>query len=316
MQRVSPAARRVILWLIAVIPVSLALAGGVYSAVALPGCAACHDEAAFVSGTRDSAHAAVDCSDCHVGKALGDRVAFGFREAYHMVLPIVGGQDRDWAQVPDSRCLACHEAIETDVTSANGLRIAHVYCAASSQCSDCHSTTAHGSATSWVRVYDMETCLACHVSESSTQCDLCHEGRLPSSRVTSGVFAITHGPEWQQTHGMGNASTCTVCHTAATCEKCHGAGLPHARGFVREHAGFAASDAARCDTCHESRFCDDCHGLEMPHPKAFTRSHANAAAQDEALCLRCHADPDCTLCHETHVHPGGAIGTLGSGSGQ
>jgi hypothetical protein len=296
MQRVSPAIRRTILWLVAVVPAVL-LVFGVYNAGALPGCKGCHDEATFVAGTRNSAHADVDCIACHVGTAPADRVSFGFREAFHMTLPVLRGTGRDWQAVPDSRCLTCHEAIQDTVTTSGGIRIAHASCALDSLCSDCHSTTAHGAATSWVRVYDMETCLACHVSKASTKCDLCHEGRLPSNRVTSGVFAITHGPQWQKTHGMGNATTCTVCHTAANCEKCHGAGLPHGVGFLKEHSGFATSKAARCRSCHEPRFCSDCHGLTMPHTTAFTRGHAADAKKDAALCKRCHADPDCTKCH-------------------
>jgi len=316
MSRVSPGARRAILWIVLIVPICLLVAGGIYSTVALPGCVSCHDDAAFVAATEQSPHADVECTSCHVGTALGDRVAFGFREAYHMVLPVVGGSARDWAEVPDDRCLACHDAVEKGVTTSNGISIKHSSCAVDSECADCHSSTAHGSEVSWVRVYDMETCLGCHVTESSTECDLCHEGRLPSDRVTSGVFAITHGPDWQQTHGMGDASSCTVCHTAATCEKCHGVGLPHGKDFIGEHSGYATSDDAQCDTCHEPKFCSDCHGIEMPHPQEFTRDHAAAATENEALCTRCHADPDCTLCHETHIHPGGAIGTLGTESGQ
>ncbi len=316
MKHVSPATRRAILWVLAVVPLALVLGSVVYNATALPGCVSCHDEVNFVAGTEASAHTEVTCASCHVGTTVADRLAFGMRESFHMALPLIGGEGRDWSAVPDARCLACHEKVEQQVVSANGLRISHTDCAVESECSDCHSTTAHGDATSWVRVYDMETCLECHVSKASTECNLCHEGRLPANRVKSGVFAITHGPEWEKTHGMGAATTCTACHTAANCEKCHGAGLPHAVGFVKKHAEVATSTTARCQTCHEPAFCSDCHGLEMPHPTTFTRNHAEPAETNANLCKRCHAEPDCSGCHETHVHPGGAIGTLGSGGGQ
>ncbi len=316
MQRLIPVSSKTILWLVAVSGFALFVAAGLYSAVALPGCVACHDQEPFVSGTADAGHPSTECSACHVGAGVVDRVAFGFRVAYHMTLPIIRGEGRDWSVVADGRCLSCHGTVLEQVTSRNGIRIAHVTCSVSSACTDCHAATAHGAAVDWLRVYDMDTCLECHVSESATMCDLCHEGRLESDRITSGIFAITHGAQWQQTHGMGDAFTCTVCHTAANCEKCHGVGLPHTGDFLQGHSEYAVDESARCQTCHEPRFCDDCHGLEMPHSMAFTRDHADAAEKDGSLCLRCHADPDCTECHETHVHPGGAIGSLDPGGGR
>lgn len=308
-----PAQRRKLIWLAVLGPIVLALGAGLYAAAALPGCASCHDAPAFVEATAAGAHAATACHDCHVGVAPGDRLAFGFREVFHMVVPLVSGAGKGWETVPDGRCVFCHDIEAGGATTSGGIRIAHASCAVGSACTGCHSATAHGETVAWVRVYDMETCLACHVSEASTQCDLCHEGRLPANRVTSGVFAITHGADWQRTHGMGNSATCTVCHTAANCEKCHGVGLPHGLGFVSEHADYAASAGAQCAGCHETSFCSGCHGLDMPHPQAFIRGHAAEAVANEALCARCHAAPDCTECHETHVHPGGAVGGLGGG---
>ncbi len=280
-----------------------------YSALALPGCVSCHDDTELVSATAEAPHADVACTSCHVGDAPGDRASFGFRQVFHMTVPLVSGEGRGWESVPDHRCVTCHDDVYDDVTG-EGIRIAHLTCAEGSDCTDCHSATAHGAATTWVRTYDMDTCLDCHVSQNLTDCDLCHEGRRPDDRITTGVFSITHGPSWEQTHGMGDAANCTACHTAAACERCHGAGLPHEADFISEHSEIAQLDNAQCESCHEPRFCDDCHGLEMPHTDAFTRGHAEAAVTNEDLCRRCHADPDCTECHVTHVHPGGAIGTL------
>ncbi|MHB1322818.1 MAG: hypothetical protein ACYCXZ_00545 [Coriobacteriia bacterium] len=318
MQRApSPAARR---WLIVLTAAGAALviaaAGSiVYGATAETGCASCHDGEPFVAGTAAAPHAGISCAACHMGSAPVDRLSFGFRRVFHMTIPLMSGEGRGWEEVPDARCSACHGQIAEAPSVSNGLSMAHATCTEGLACTDCHSTTGHGAAISMPRVYDMETCLACHVSMSSTDCGLCHEGQLPSDRITSGTFAITHGPQWRETHGMGDATTCQACHSAASCEKCHGAGLPHGAGFVQDHAGYAASENAQCGTCHEQRFCSDCHGLEMPHPREFTRKHSAEAEANESLCVRCHAAPDCTQCHETHVHPGGAIDAGARGDG-
>jgi len=109
---------------------------------------------------------------------------------------------------------------------------------------------------------------------------------------------------------MGKTGTCTVCNKSRSCEKCHGPGLPHDPKFLDTHAAVSRSPQAKCAGCHEPSFCDDCHGLKMPHPSQFTRQHAKTAAADEALCQRCHVKTDCTNCHTSHVHPGGAVGSL------
>jgi hypothetical protein len=296
-------------WLSVLLPLTIVLLAGAYCAVALPGCASCHSKPAFVAATKSSPHAKVPCASCHVGPAITDRISFGYRELFGMIVPIAGGDGADLAAVPDPRCVKCHGTIARKVVSSNGIRIAHASCAVGSTCTDCHSTTAHGAATRWVSTYDMETCLKCHVSEASTDCDLCHEGRTRADRVTSGVFATTHGPDWRKTHGMGNTATCTVCHAASSCDKCHGPGLPHDAEFLQTHAEVSRSPQAKCAGCHETAFCTDCHGIQMPHPARFAREHMKPATSDAALCQRCHVKSDCTDCHASHVHPGGAVGS-------
>lgn len=306
---VSSAHRRAFIWAIVLGFGILALLGGTYWGWAAPRCGSCHDDVEFVAATQDSSHVATDCTSCHAGSAPVDRVEMGLHQALRWV-PVWAGRAREAAAVPDARCIACHESVLTGVVASQGIRIEHANCAAGTACTECHSAVAHGDAISWARVYDMETCLECHVSQGLDDCDLCHAGNLPSVRVSSGVFAITHGVNWERTHGMGNSATCAACHTAASCENCHGVGLPHGPGFLDVHSDLAQDTGARCSDCHEERFCNECHGLAMPHPREFTLGHATPAQEDEELCRHCHLESDCSTCHETHVHPGGAIGTL------
>ena len=308
---------RRVAWAAAAVLVVAALAFSLINAVLLPGCESCHTAAPFRAATAAAPHAKVDCRACHVAPGLVGRLAFSVGEPFHMSAGVIGGARRDAASVPDSRCLVCHEDIMDGDTISDGLRITHKSCAAGASCSDCHSATAHGEATSWLRVYEMDQCLACHVSQGRTKCDLCHEGRDAASRIESPTFRVTHGAQWRTTHGMGDGSTCVVCHGTGDCVQCHGPGVPHGQDFVQLHPRDARRTDAKCDGCHDKSFCDSCHGTPMPHSKAFTKGHAKSAGSDPDLCKRCHAAEDCTVCHDKHVHPGGVIGgtvnTLGGG---
>lgn len=310
----SPAARRRLIWAVPLAFVAVILFINGYYSIALPGCDSCHMRGEFADQTHASGHASVACVECHVPASTVGRIAFGYREFFHMVLPFGRPASREAAAVPDKVCDGCHDSIASKTTVANGLRIEHSSCAEGSSCSDCHSATAHGAKTTWMRVYDMDLCLECHVTKASVKCDLCHEGRATEKRIQSGVFAVTHGPDWQKTHGMGNMATCSVCHTAATCDKCHGPGLPHDAEFMRKHSSYATASSAKCTMCHKQSFCDDCHGMKMPHPAGFTKNHEKISNENPDACKKCHSDVDCTTCHEMHVHPGGAIGTLGNTS--
>ena len=304
----SPGMRRRIIWSIAALIVISLLGLGVFNAVTLPGCASCHERDGFRAATEASAHAKVDCASCHVPADAAGRIAFSLRQPLHMFLPTSRGAERDAAAVPDARCLRCHAKVLTTVSATVGVRIAHKTCAAGAACTDCHSATAHGTATSWVRTYEMDRCLVCHVTDAQTKCDLCHEGRTRERRALSGGFAVTHGPQWRSTHGMGDPATCSVCHDAGDCVRCHGPGLPHGAAFLETHAEVAAARGAKCASCHAESFCDACHRTPMPHPAQFTAGHARSAAEQPATCKRCHAESDCTTCHAKHVHPGGAVG--------
>ena len=300
--------RKPVIWILVLLPLVVIFSSITWLAVAQPGCVSCHSkDAEFAAATQRAPHSGVECVDCHVPPAAVDRFAFGFRQLFHMTIPLMDGEGRDWETVDNTQCLSCHKEINEKVASSNGYRIDHSTCATDKECVDCHSDVAHDGATKWVRAYDMEACLQCHVSEASTKCDTCHVEKDRAIRVATGTFAITHGKEWRKTHGMGNMTNCSVCHTAAKCEKCHGIGLPHDKEFRDQHGTVSADRRAKCSSCHDNNFCADCHGLQMPHPRRFTRNHATLAERNPDLCKRCHAEPDCTECHVKHVHPGGAV---------
>jgi len=299
--------RRRLVWVVVGLVVACFLGVAAIGVVGARSCSSCHGVGAFLEQTQASPHAKVECRACHMSPGAMGELAFATRRPLHRYFRQAGTANRDAAAVPDSRCTVCHEdTLDTAVVS-NGIRISHVKCATTSSCTDCHSSIAHGTETKWVRSYDMDLCLECHLASQNVACDLCHEDRATVKRVKFAAFGVTHGPKWKTTHGMGNAATCTVCHTERDCASCHGVGVPHAPKFVEVHASYVSDPKSRCSTCHKDAFCAGCHGTPMPHPASFTPKHAALSKAQPQMCKRCHDETDCTNCHLKHVHPGGSI---------
>ena len=302
------------MWSLAGLVVLVAVLIGATAAV-LPGCEACHSSKKLVAQTQRSAHAEIECTRCHVQPGAAARVTYAYRLIFGMALRVSPSGSGPVASVSNSTCLSCHEAVMTEVVTANGLSIDHAQCAKGRLCTDCHSGTAHGTAVAWPKTAQMNQCLECHSTDTVRgDCDMCHSAKSERERVRAGEWVVTHGANWQQTHGMGDSKTCAACHPADYCVRCHGLSLPHGPDYVRNHSAQALEQRKDCDTCHKQGFCDGCHGLEMPHPGVFTPAHSFVVDQKgSALCLRCHVQDDCDNCHVKHVHPGGA--TLPPGSG-
>lgn len=290
---------------IALAVVAAVVAGSVaVSAAFMPGCARCHMVGTFKSATESGSHAELECSACHGGTTVHSRTVFGVNQVFGMV----GGMaevDPSIAYVASAKCSTCHETQLEKPTESSGLRVRHETCAVGRECTDCHSPVAHGTAVSWPRTVTMEMCFECHGKGNvGAECDSCHTAKLPTDRVQSGSFSVTHGPNYKQTHGMGSMDTCAACHVQAKCAKCHGPGLPHEPDFVSKHGPFTRAPNAKCTTCHVERFCTDCHLYSMPHPARFVADHSDVVERDgQAGCLRCHAQNDCQQCHLDHVHP-------------
>lgn len=306
---------RAIVWIAGILLVLL-FVPGLVATVWVPSCSTCHNDAAFVEQTKESAHAQIECTVCHGGKSGSDALAFRERVAYQMTLRIIPAAPKDLAFVSNDACDSCHANVYTKTTVSNGIKIQHDACAPqkSSSCLDCHSTVAHGEATIWPDQYDMIACLECHAQEgvsSEAGCDFCHAGDYDAPAPTAGTaFKSTHGTEWEQTHGMGDLKTCTACHPSDYCAQCHGKGVPHPDNFVMSHGPIARQDDSKCLECHTSQklFCDRCHGLPMPHSSNFLPTHSKyVESKGDANCYNCHSKGDCDVCHAAHIHPGGAL---------
>ena len=151
-----------------------------YSAVVLPGCDSCHMVGEFAAQTKQSAHTSIECASCHVGSRATSRLDYGVhvvtRTTVNAVTPGQKPPNTGRTEVANSVCLECHTAVTESVVAGNGLRMLHEKCAVGSQCTDCHSMTAHGTAVPWPRTYSMDKCLHCHgQNDTLVQCDKCHE---------------------------------------------------------------------------------------------------------------------------------------------
>jgi hypothetical protein len=305
---------RVVVWALAGLAVLGTLVLGV-TAASLPGCTWCHRTPAFVAQTARSAHSKVGCVRCHVESGPVSRLEYAYHLIFGMGLRVAPTSSGPVAGVPDGTCLSCHKAVMNRISTVNGVSFLHSRCAKGRVCTDCHSTTAHGTAVKWASTPQMDQCLDCHsAAKVRGNCTTCHPARSVQDRMRTGEWVVTHGPNWKKTHGMGNWKTCASCHPDDFCVRCHGVPLPHGPDFIRFHPESAQKQRKYCEVCHKQAFCDDCHGMEMPHPAKFTPTHAALVKrQGQKACVRCHVTDDCENCHLAHVHPGGAVLPPGSG---
>ncbi len=273
-------------------------------------CGLCHGD--HLSSWKRSAHANVACDACHAG---GSSFAFARGKVrYAAMLPaaLSGLYPRPiTATVSNDACLQCHIQIASKTVTKNAIRMSHKETLAANSCADCHSTTAHGSASTAKNYPELDKCLVCHNNvKASADCDKCHVGgaeRIKPVGFTS-AWRTTHGQNWRTAHGAGNLKTCRACHSEDFCKRCHGIQLPHPDSWLNLHGDEVKSSPAAkegCFVCHRRSLCDGCHKLQIPHPKDFLKNHSSIVKQQgSTACYKCHSEVSCDRCHSLHRHPG------------
>ena len=288
--------------------------------------AACHEMEPYHEAWSQGPHKDVSCVACHVdpGPVAGLKhkvVALkevGSHVSGDTSFPRVG-----LADVPDDRCIACHEDISADSTGFN-----HDDHAKSGACIRCHSTTGHTVTTASLKaagIYSGESsqvesgessttavvdggkanlvnhktidCSRCH-DMAATACSTCHK----PEHVVRGACETCHKPGAEFVFAHPTRDDCQTCHkTTAThtkikaeCSVCH---QKPGVAWTFGHPG-PASD---CDSCHarpakhRAGNCSSCHAAGV----TWAFKHPTAAAS----CTNCHSKPSghragsCTSCH-------------------
>ena len=224
-------------------------------------CASCHIMKPYVEMRKESTHADVSCVTCH------SEWRFAISTTYvKYALGLYAPQLR--AEVPDSRCLSCHEHkdLDTDQTFLKGIHFSHkshlgemrrgkaLHC---TSCHGGHTMMAAGATRELHTDVQREVCFTCHFKgaekgQAATGCLVCHGP--PTTVVTHQGFQFDHASY------LKRDVRCALCHVEVT------------RGDAN-----VAKD--RCNTCHVSRIeaYDDTDRVHTIH----LRTH-------QVDCLRCH----------------------------
>jgi nitrate/TMAO reductase-like tetraheme cytochrome c subunit len=289
-------------------------------------CGLCHNMKASVAGLGRSAHAGVNCEQCHSKPGPFFFLTAKMEALQEPVKQISGKYEEPiLGVVQNASCRRCHTDEQLFSTiSRNGINVNHKHLIeAGYQCVTCHSTVAHREAVpEGSRTYPtMDQCLVCHNNHYTapdgtvavSRCDLCHV--KPAKGTTPANHRVA---DWHRIHGSaGILSTCSACHppvkgaaplpggwtSKLDCTGCHrGVLMPHPETWLHEHGAASLEKGQQsCALCHNRRtYCFGCHGVRMPHPADFVATHPTVAKNDATTCLKCHKGDSCEACHQAH----------------
>jgi nitrate/TMAO reductase-like tetraheme cytochrome c subunit len=297
-----------------VLTVVVVLVGVAFAATSTPSfCGKCKTHKPYVAQLAKSAHAGINCEQCHTKPGPLFFVTAKLEALQQPVQQLTGHyQQPILGSVLNQSCRRCHTDAQLFKTiSADGVRVQHKHLIqAGFLCIRCHSAVAHGSAVpaGSRTTPTMDQCLLCHNNHytdaqgqvATARCDLCH------AKPPAGALPLTHkDAKWAKDHGsVGILSTCSACHNEKKdCVSCHsGVAMPHAADWITAHgADVKARGRQNCLQCHTKDYCTTCHQIQMPHPANFIAVHPRAAAKNGTqTCFNCHSVENCQACHIAH----------------
>jgi hypothetical protein len=223
-------------------------------------CGSCHIMTPYIKMWKTSSHKDVACVTCHsewrwvISRAYV-KYALGF---YTTQLR---------AEVPDSRCLSCHEHqnLDTDKPFLQNIHFSHKNHLGEMRrgkrlhCTSCHSGLAMAGTTANTP----------HVSVVKEVCFICHFKGAEKGQAVTG---------------------CLVCHGPPTTVVSH-------QGFQFNHTSYLKRKV-RCDLCHAEvtkgdanvppERCSSCHVSRIEAYSDSERVHRIHLSQHEIDCQRCH----------------------------
>ena len=286
-------------------------------------CASCHIMEPYVQMWEASAHKDVACVTCHT------EWRFILSTTYvRYALGIYTTQLR--AEVPDARCLSCHEHqdLDTDKPFLKNIHFSHknhlgeMRRGMSLHCTSCH--TGHivmGQGTSAPKYSDVDrsVCFTCHFQgaekgKAVTGCLVCHGP--PKTVVTHQGFQFDHASYLQRD------VRCDLCHVEVTrgdanvpkerCVTCHVSRIEAYKDPERVHTIHLRQHEIDCDRCHDTmehgnvamapalgERCENCH---QPSHTAQEQMYIGVGGEGvpdtpstmflaQVACDSCHGQP-------------------------
>lgn len=269
----------------------------VYATSASGYCGSCHEMRDASASWRRSAHAGVQCVECHVPPGRSAALAWHARETRNIWASYLNMEpdSAQEARPSNENCIKCHP-LKGLMGIPGLLRMPHARHVNQNnlKCIDCHDHTSHAKPGESSKV-SMSPCTMCHEQTSDpTRCAFCHY-TTPEGKKHPSDFITAHGRL-----AVADEEDCLRCHhdKAAFCDSCHAKPPPgHYSGDWRySHGKHAVKDRALCLGCHSfEELCKQCH--EVSHPDDWAASHASVAAKGTASCMVCHPPLMCGDCH-------------------
>lgn len=307
-----------------ILAAAIALGGGTVGAVRMTEqpkfCASCHEMTPYHDAWQKGAHSDVTCTACHVDPgtvAQYSHKLVAMKEVYAHFTSDVRFPKEEKADIPDKRCLTCHEDLPE--RTASGFAHARHVKESKSGCVSCHSDVGHkvtAQALAKAGVLDIESeepkpsdgatgthvatnCSSCHDVSKSDSCSKCHKPK----HVARGTCSTCHtaGKQWAFAHPDQKAQ-CATCHERpknhlkGDCASCHEPKTPFAKTtYNHKNKDCASCHAQKTGHRATTAACSSCH--DKP---GDTWAFAHPASAD---CATCHAKPaqhygtNCRLCH-------------------
>jgi cytochrome c nitrite reductase small subunit len=229
-------------------------------------CGSCHLMDPYVAEWQRSPHKDVACVQCHT------EYRYALSRVYvKYALGIYTTQPR--AEVPDGRCLKCHEHqnLDTDETFLKNIHFSHKnHLGEMRRGKRLHCTSCHSGQT----MVEPESEEVSHVSLQEQVCFICHFKGAEKGQAVTG---------------------CLVCHGPPTTVVTH-------QGFQFDH-GTYLKRGVRCQTCHVEVTRGDAN---VPRERCWTCHVGRLEAyKDSALVHQIHLtkhEIDCRRCHNTLQH--------------
>lgn len=284
-------------------------------------CESCHIMKPYVEMWRQSTHREVACVNCH------SEYRYVLSRTYlKYVLGIYTTQLR--AEVPDNRCLACHEKqnLDTDKVFLKDIHFSHqghlgeMRRGKRLHCTSCHSGLVMGEAKPATHVgVDEAVCFTCHFKgaeqgQAVTGCLVCHGP--PKVVVTHQGFEFDHGTYLER------GVRCATCHAEVTrgdanvpverCSACHVSRAEAIKDTERIHDIHLRKHAIDCKRCHNrmehgkiamaaalGERCENCHKPEHTQQEQMYVGIGGKGVPDmpstmflaRVACDSCHAEP-------------------------